>query len=257
LIVGVWRRRWIDVWMIGNALAIIEISTWGNLDRFSKTTQIDPMQIFYPFGVVWHATIIPIPLLAATAICALPFMNQIKIPRSIGAAVGACAIIASLGAGVFSDTLIQWSKDRVRITGALSSAADIRAMTWLKENTARDALILNYPGIEGDWVPVIAERKAIHFREQLFYIGAGDAWKLQDELRVAYHDPASPESERKVRAASIAYIVIPQVIGNPNSFKSAQRWRPPFVEPMKSSFANASYLELVKDFDGAQVWKVK
>jgi len=257
LIIGVWRRRWIDIWMIGNAIAIMEISSWGNLDRLSKTTQIDPMQIFYPFGVIWHATIIPIPLLAATAICAWPFMNRVKIPHSIGVAVGACAIIASLAAGVFSDALIQWSKDRIRITGALSSAADIRAMTWLKENTPRDTLILNYPGIEGDWVPVIAERKAIHFREQLFYIGAGEAWKLQDELRVAYHDPASPESEKKIRAANVNYILIPQVIGNPNSFKSAQRWRPPFIESMKSSFANASYLELVKDFDGAQIWKVK
>ncbi|MBI5052076.1 MAG: hypothetical protein HZB52_02275 [Chloroflexi bacterium] len=257
LLLGAWRRRWIDIWMIGNALAIMEISTWGNLDRLSKTTQIDPMQIFYPFGVVWHATIIPIPFLAATMICALPFMNRVKSPHSIGVAVGACAIIASLAAGVFSDALIQWSKDRVRITGALSSAADIRAMTWLKENTSPDALILNYPGIEGDWVPVIAERKTIHFREQLFYIGAGEAWKLQEELRVAYHDPASPESEKKVRLANIAYILIPQVIGNPDSFKSAQRWRPPFIESMRSSFADAKYLELVKDFDGAQIWKVK
>ena len=77
------------------------------------------------------------------------------------------------------------------------------------------------------------------------------------ELRVAYHDPASPESEKKVRAANIGYVLIPQVIGNPDSFKSAQRWRPPFIESMKSSFADAKYLELIKDFDGAQVWKVK
>jgi len=263
LLLALRRRTWFDVWLIGWAILILEISTFGNLDTLSRRTAIDPMQIFYPYGVVWHATIIPVPVLAAMAVRALPiktsdFAILRRLKRSEVWIIGCLGVtVSAVMAGLFSDPIIQFSKGRVGITGALSSEADVQAMLWLRDNTPSDAFILNYPGIEGDWVPVLAERRALHFREQLFYIGAGPAWALQDTLRPAYFDPVSPESKKLIRAAGVDYVLVPQVIGDPASFASAQRWRPPFIDPQISSFANASYLELIQDFDGAQIWRVK
>lgn len=257
LAVAARRRRWFDVWLITWAAMIVEISSLGNFDALSRRTAIDPMQIFYPFGVAWHATIIPVPVLAAMAVCAAPPVGRWTPPRNWLAALSALAIVLAGAAVVFSDPLLRASKGRVSIVGAMASEADKQALYWLRDNTPRDAFILNYVGIEGDWVPVIAERKTVQFREQLFYVGAQPHWDLQSRLFGAYLDPASPDSEAAIRGAGVDYVFVPQVIGRPDSFADMQRWRPPFVEPLKSSFAGASYLELVRDFDGAQIWKVE
>jgi len=215
------------------------------------------MQIFYPFGVAWHATIIPVPILAAMAVCAVPAIRQWTPPRNWRVACSAAVIVLAVGAGVFSGPIIRASKGRVSIVGAMASEADKQALHWLRDNTPRDSFVLNYIGIEGDWVPVIAERKTAQFREQLFYIGAQPHWDLQERLHEAYLDPASSESEAAIRDAGVDYLFVPQVIGRPESFATMQRWRPPFVERMQSSFAEAPYLELIADFDSAQIWKVK
>ncbi len=256
LAIAVWRRRWSDLWLIGWIVMILEISAYGHLDSLSRQTMLDPMQIFYPYGVAWHATIIPIPVLAAMAVCAIPVLGRWRPPPNLRVGVSAIVIGLSLAASVLSDPIIQASKGRTHIVGALSSAADQQAMRWLRNNTPPEAFILNYVGIEGDWAPIIAERKTVQFREQLFYIGAGPAWALQEQLRRAYLDPASPESEERIRAAGVGYILVPQVIGQPEAFAAMMRWRPPFIEPQQSSFAEASYLELIQDFDGAQIWKI-
>jgi len=259
---GLWlaarRRSWPDLWLIGWAVMIVEVSTLGNLDALSRGTTIDPMKIFYPFGVAWHATIIPVPVLAGMAVAHWRSRwgggshgQRWRVPLSVG------LTLAAVLAGLFSGPLIAASKGRVSIVGQLSSAADVRAMQWLRDHTPPDALILNYPGIEGDWAPVIAERRTVHFREQLFYIGAASAWALQDQLRPVFLDPVSPVSEAAIRAAGVDYVLVPQVVGRPESLADALRWRPPFVEPQRSAFAQAGYLELVQDFDGAQIWKVK
>lgn len=257
LAVAARRRAWFDLWLITWAAAIVEIAALGNLDSFSRRLSFDPMQIVYPYGVAWHATIIPVPVLAAMAAERLPLLKRIRLPRRAGAALSAAIIVLSIAAGLFADRIIWASKGRVFITGSLSSPADQQAMLWLRDHTPRDAYVLNYPGIEGDWAPVIAERKTVQFREQLFYIGAKPMFALQEELRAAYLDPVSPASEQMIRAAGVDYILVPQVVGRPDSFATAMRWRPPFVEPLRSQFAEAPYLELVRDFDGAQIYRVK
>ncbi len=255
--VALWRRRWFDIWLIGWAVMIVEIAVLGNLDALSRRLPSDPMQIVYPFGVGWHATIIPFSILAAMAVCALPALARWTPPLR-WRILGSCAIlVAAVGAGLFSGPLVQLSKGHISLTGSLSSPADRQAMLWLRDNTPATAFILNYPGIEGDWAPVIAERRTVQFREQLFYIGADPYWGLQDQLRTAFLNPAAPESGQAIRAAGVDYILVPQVLGRPESLAEAMRWHVPFAEPMKSSFADAPYLELVKDFDGAQIWKVK
>jgi hypothetical protein len=258
LLLALRRRDWFDIWLLGWAVMILEISTFGNLDALSRRTTIDPMQIFYPYGAAWHATIIPVPVLAAMAVAKLPItVAEVFKKPAVWTAASLVVIAIAVAAGLFGPSIIQFSKGRVGITGSLSSAADVRAMVWLRDNTPDDVFILNYPGIEGDWAPVIAERRTVHFREQLFYIGAGPAWALQERLRAAYLDPAAPESERLIREAGIDYVLVPQVLGNLASFASAQRWRPPFVEPLQSPFADAAYLELVQNFEGAQIWRVR
>jgi hypothetical protein len=250
------RRAWFDLWLLGWIAAIVEVSSLGNLDSISRRTASDPMQIFYPYGVAWHATLIPVPILAAMAVCAVPRLGRWTPSRSVRTGVSASVIGAALLAGAFSGPIVRLSKGRVFIVGELSSPADRRAMLWLRDNAPPDSFILNYPGIEGDWAPVIAERKTVQFREQLFYIGAGPAWALQAQLQPAYLDPAAPDSARLIRGAGVDYVLVPQVLARPQSFAAAMRWRPPFVAPLKSSFSSASYLELVQDFDGAQVWRV-
>jgi hypothetical protein len=129
-------------------------------------------------------------------------------------------------------------------------------MLWLKANTPANAFVLNYPGIEGDWAPVVSERKTVGFREQMFYIGAAPVWALQARLRAAFLDPAAPDSGAAIRAAGVDYVLVPQVVGRPESLAGAMRWRAPFVQPQRSAFADAPYLTLIQDFDGAQIWKV-
>ena len=260
LLIALWRRRWFDIWLIGWVIAIVEFSSLGILDSYSRTAPIDVMQIFYPWGVAWHATIIPLPILAALAVCAAPPLRGLRPwqpPRRWQLTFSLLVILGSLAAGLFSNPIIQLSKGRVVLVGSLASTADRQAMLWIRANTPPEAFILNYPGIEGDWASVLTERKTVQFREQLFYIGAAPAWALQEQLRVAFLNPAAPESGAALRAAGVDYVLVPQIIGRPDSLAGAMRWRPPFVEPMQSHFAESDYLELIQDFDGAQIWKVK
>jgi hypothetical protein len=257
LVIAMRHRRWFDLWLIGWVVMIVEISSLGNLDSISRRLASDPMQIFYPYGVAWHATIIPLAVLAAILVCALPTPER-WIPSLRGRVALSGAVLAlALLAGLFSQPIVQLSKGHLALTGSLSSMADRQAMLWLRDNTSADAFILNYPSIEGDWAPVIAERRTVQFREQLFYIGAAPNWAQQDALRTAFLNPAAPQSGEAIKAAGVDYVLVPQVMGRPDSFAQAMRWHVPFVEPMQSSFADASYLELMQDVDGAQVWKVK
>lgn len=257
LLVALYRRRWFDLWLIGWVLMIIEVSTLGHLDKLSRQLSFDPMQIAYPFGVAWHATIIPFSILAAMCLVTLPWLGRLSLPTRWRIVLSTFTVACAILGGLFSQSLVQLSKGHIKLTGSLSSPADRQAMLWLRDNTPPDSFILNYPSIEGDWAPVIAERRTVQFREQLFYIGATPFWNLQDALLTAYLNPAAPDSAQAIRAAGVNYILVPQSIGRPESFDQAMRWRKPFVKSMKSSFADAPYLELVQNFDGAQVWKVK
>ncbi|MEK9165148.1 MAG: hypothetical protein AAB342_07290, partial [Chloroflexota bacterium] len=128
LLLAMRRRTWFDLWLISWAVMILEISAFGNLDALSRRTAADPMQIFYPFGVAWHATIIPVPVLAAMAVAALP--QTLRGSKTLGVCLSVIAF--ALAAGIFSAPIIQLTKGRVFITGSLSSAADKQAMSWLR-----------------------------------------------------------------------------------------------------------------------------
>jgi len=173
------------------------------------------------------------------------------------------AVLIVLG-GVFNRQILAFSKGRVTFFGAFASHADVRAMTWLRENTPPDAVILNFPGPqEGDWVPVIAERRAIYYRPQPFFQRGTDPLADTPEqvaLRAFWDDPADESGAALLAAADVDYVIVPQVVGNPASFAGHYRWRRPFTDTitdtMQSAVSDAGYLTPVFDADGAQVYAV-
>ena len=81
----------------------------------------------------------------------------------------------------------------------------------------------------------------------------------QIALRVFWENPADPSNADLLRTAGIDYVIVPQVVGNPESIAGHFRWQPPFSDliAMQSAVSDADYLELVFEDDGAQVYTVE
>ena len=251
-------RHWMDVWMATWLLPIIEVSSLGNLDALSRSTALDPMQIFYPYGVAWHATILPFALLAGRALT--PFgkwLESLHWSAGLRAAVLWVGLSSAVLGIVFHQQIIRGTRDSVNITGASASPADEALYAWIRENTPPDAKLLNYPGrYEGQWAPVLAERNSVYLRDQLFYTRAKELRTEQDVLVEAYLDPNSISAYDLIRDNNVDYVILPQSFSRPDSWIEQLRWKPPDLNPQQSSFAAAEYLELLADFEGAQVWQV-
>ena len=261
---GMWwavrRRHWLDIWSISWLVPIIEISSLGNLDALSRRTLIDPLQIFYPLGMAWHATIIPIALLAARGLEPIGYwIGSNKFWKTW--LVASFSIILILGGVVLvmNKSIVSWTKGFVpKITGAVASPADVRAYQWLRDNSPLDSKVLNYPGrYEGQWVPVISERKAIYIRDQLFYIGAEDLRNMQQAMEIAFLDPSSDKAYDLISKYEIDYVVVPQWLNVSGIDETNLRWREPDQLLQLSLFKDADYLNMVANFDGAQIWRVK
>lgn len=262
-LVGIWwavrKRHLLDIWSLTWLPPIIEVSSLGTLDALSRRTALDPMQIFYPYGVAWHATIIPLALLAARALTPLSeWLARFRWSRPLRTGGLALALLAALAGVLLHQPIVAAVRGSVRITGAVASPADEAVYAWLRANTPADARLLNYPGrYEGQWAPVLAERDAVYVRDQLFYVGARALRAEQAVVAQAYLDPASPDAYDQLRASGIDYVVVPQALNRPGLWENQLRWRPPALVAQRSSFEAASYLELLVDIDGAQVWQVK
>ncbi len=171
--------------------------------------------------------------------------------------IGAAAALIAL-AGVFHEPILVASKGRVSFFGAFSSHADVAAMLWLKHNAPPDARILNYPtDHEADWAPVIAERDTVFYRPQHFFRGIEASRAEQDALRAFWIDPADPAWADVLVAHGIDYVLVPQVVANPEAQTRLFRWREPYVIEAISTPEDAPYLELVLDQGGAQVYALR
>ena len=263
-LLGVWWacrwRHWLDIWSLTWVVPIVEISSLGNLDTISRRTVLDPMQIVYPFGIAWHATIIPLSLLAVRGM--RPVLDWVESHwrwkmRISGVLV--LGLVACMLGIAFRVPVVAWSKAVVPpITGAIASSADVEAYLWLRTNSPSSAKVLNYPGrYEGQWVSVIAERTSVYIRDQLFYLGADGLRQGQQTMTLAFLDPASDRAYELMIDHGIDYVVVPQWFNHPDSLSAQLRWRDPQRLPQLSSFSDAKYLDLVAAFDGAQVWKLK
>jgi hypothetical protein len=261
LVVGFRKRSpayWLAVvWLVG----IVEFSTLGLLEKTFPNLMEPLLKYDYPFSLAWHGPIIPYTILGGLALAWLA--ERLRLDRWIerlAIPVILLALVGLLAGVVFFDDLLAESKDHLSFYGAFSSAADVDAMRWIRDNTPEDARVLNHPGPhEGDWAPVIAERDTIYFRPQPFFRNTAQADAEQDTLRAFWVDPSDPALGDVLRAARVRYVLVPQIFGNPASYVDMLRWRRPVPEArsyLKKPVSSAPYLQLVYDKDGARVYEV-
>lgn len=258
------RRAPLDLLMLGWLLLVVDFSSVGLLERITFGL-LDPLLKYdYPFSIAWHGPIIPYAYLSASA--ALWLLRRIgwgRVRCVLGRLAWPALALAAAGIAlgvVFAEPLRDLSKGRIGFFGAFASHADVQAMTWLRDNTPPETRILNFPGPqEGDWAPIISERDTIFFRMQPFFRHSEQAEAEQAALYGFWQDPADPAWAARLREAGVSYVLVPQVVGNPAAFERMWRWREPFAWelPARSTVAEAPYLALAADFDGAQVWRVK
>ncbi len=245
--------------------AIVEFSTLGLLEQTFPALLTPLLKYDYPFSLAWHGPIIPYTILGGSGLLWLAdrrgaaradrLARRLAYPAvALGAAVLLVVVVAF-------DPLLAASKDAgVRFYGAFSSAADVAAMAWLRDHTPPEARVLNHPGPhEGDWAPVITERDTVFFRPQPFFRGTERADAEQAVLRAFWRDPTNPAHQAALLAAGVRYVLVPQVFANPDALADMVRWRPPLDEAASyaaGAVANAPYLRLVFDRDGARVYEV-
>jgi hypothetical protein len=247
---------------VGWLILVLDFSTLGILERLVPWLVAPILRYDYPFSIAWHGPIIPYTILGGIG---LHWLWERWLEPRVGASAGRYAYVilgvlvaVVLVVLVFNRQILAFSKGKVGFFGTFSSHADVQAMEWLRENAPPDARILNFPGPqEGDWVPVIAERDSVYYRMQPFFQGAEDSLAEQERLRAFWEDPANPANAELLAEAGIDYVIVPQVVTNPDSIETMFRWRPPFTEllDMRSRVEDAPYLRLLFDADGARVYE--
>jgi hypothetical protein len=265
--VGLRRRSQAAILAVGWLVMILEFSSLGLLEKIFPWLSNLVLRYDYPFSIAWHGPIIPYVILGGLGLLWLwerwleKRMGHLIRRRAIP--LLSALIVLALLALAFNQQLLAFSKGRVGFFGAFASTADVQAMEWLRQNTPKDARVLNYPGTlrdnsnESDWVPVIAERDSVYYRWQPFFRNNEVSLEEQDRLRAFWEDPANPQNADLLRTAGIDYVIIPQIIANPDSIEHMFRWRAPSSQiKMQSELADAPYLKLVFNDEGAQVYAV-
>lgn len=252
---------------VGWLLLILDFSTFGIIEHTLPLLAAPIVRYDYPFSLAWHGPIIPYALMGGVALGALGDWAARRgwpLRRASWGVLVAFVVTLTAG-GVLHEQVLAISKGRVTFFGAFASAADVEAMGWLRENTPPDAYVLNFPGPqEGDWVPVIAERRSVYYRPQPFFTREGDPLADTPEqvaMRAFWLDPADPSHAAMLRDAGVTHVIVPQVVGNPSSFATHVRWRRPFTDIITdeaaSHVSDAAYLTPVFDADGATVYAVR
>ncbi|MBN1680334.1 MAG: hypothetical protein JW966_08570 [Anaerolineae bacterium] len=264
LVLGVQRRSPTQLLMIVWLVGIVEFSTLGLLEKVVPDLMEPLLKYDYPFSLAWHGPIIPYLTLGGVTLVWL--VDQLgrervdRLVRRLALPLMGLALIVLVSLVVLFDPVLSASKDVVSFYGAFSSQADVDAMTWLRDHAPADTRILNHPGPhEADWAPVITERDTVYFRSQPFFRGVAASQAEQDTLRVFWENPADPDHAALLAEHNIRYVLVPQVFGDPDSFEDMLRWRRPLDEAgayLQTPVSEASYLRLVYEKDGAQVYEL-
>ncbi|NLF74446.1 MAG: hypothetical protein GX573_02015 [Chloroflexi bacterium] len=265
-LIGLRQRKPIHLLMLVWLVAIVEFSTLGVLESTLPDVVAPLLKYDYPFSLAWHGPIIPYIVLGGTGLLwladRLGAERTDRWIRRLAFPVLALALAAIVAGVVFFEPVLEASKERLSFYGAFSSAADVDAMTWLRDNAPVGARVLNHPGPhEADWAPVISERDTVYFRPQPFFRHTEGAEAEQAAFRAFWLDPDNDEAnyldlfiERGVR-----YVLVPQVFGEPERFEDMIRWRPPLDEAAAyraEGIESVPYLRLVYDDNGARVYEV-
>ncbi|MFN8377673.1 MAG: hypothetical protein U0452_03285 [Anaerolineae bacterium] len=260
-VVGLKHRRQEAILAAGWLIVALDFAAIGLIEGVFGGL-LGPIERYdYPFSVAWHGPIIPYTILGGIGL--LWLWNRF-LDRRLGRPLAKYApvmltvgILLLVGSYFVAPQIVRASKGLVTFYGAFSSADDVKAMQWLKENTPSDARILNYSAPhEADWAPVISERDTVYYRPQPFFTGDEASLAEQERLRAFWQDPANPANRALLEAAGVDYVLVPQIVTNPDSMQSMFRWRPPFLEDTTSSVADVPWLRLVFDSNGAQVYEV-
>jgi hypothetical protein len=267
------RQSWAIAMLIWLAL-VVETSTLGLLEWVAPPVAGLIYRFNFPFSLAWHGPIVPYLVLGAGA---LAWTVRQTAARSLpwpGVRAVAIAGLAGALAVALAGTVLPISRRAVAFHGALSSAADLHAMRWIRDHTPRDARILNYPGDyehlrdwESHWAPVVTERDCVYFRMQPFFTAAPSAAPNGTGLTAAlaeqqaflafWRDPADPAHARRLAEAGIDYVLVPEAIGDPSSLHRAWRWQPPASIPNAQSTPDrASYLTLAFSDGGAAIYEL-
>jgi hypothetical protein len=259
---ALWRRRPADLLMLTWLLMILDFSMFGMVERIGLLTGVDLMRYVYPFSVAWHGPPIAYAYFAAAALDEALERFPVRLPER-ALRIGSGAAVALMGLAVILSTpILNASAGWLNFFGTFSSRADLHAMDYLRENSPSDSLILNYPpGFEAHWVSVIAERDSVIFRDQPFFANPEDIYRRMDRFREVYFDLGNSEAESLVREYGVDYVIVPQIINNPDSFgemENSMRWRWPEEAwyPLGSDPGAIPWLTLVFETDGAQVYQV-
>ncbi|MCY3934914.1 MAG: hypothetical protein OXG09_02820 [Chloroflexi bacterium] len=247
---------------------VLDFSTTGLLARLAPGLLAPVLRYDYPFSIAWHGPIIPTTILGGMGGLYL-WENGLKQRFDALLRRGAWPLFA---AGFAFALVLLWARDPllrasksglparvIRLYGAFASADDVAALEWLRDHSAADARLLNFPAPhEGEWAPLIAERDAVYYRGQPFFRGAEASLAEQEAFRAFWRNPAAPEHEALLRAVGITHVVLPQIVRRPDLQAEMFRWREPFAAEwhMASDPADAPYLELVFAQRGAEVYAV-
>ena len=241
---------------------VVDFSTTGILARVAPGLLAPILRYDYPFSIAWHGPIIPYTLLGGMG---LLWLWENGLERRIGSwlrrrawALFAAAFALALAIVVWREPLLRASHGRIpSLYGAFASADDVAALEWLRDHSAADARLLNYPAPhEGEWAALIAERDAVYYRWQPFFRGTAASLAEQEAFLAFWRDPAAAEHEALLRAAGISHVVLPQIVSHPDLQEGMFRWREPFAMEwqLASDPADAPYLELVFEQRGARVY---
>jgi hypothetical protein len=257
------RRSAVDLLMIVWLALILDFSSLGILHKIAPGLIAPLARYDYPFSIAWHGPIIPYIYFGGTAVLWLMAkLGRDRVERWVKLASLPVINLVALAVVVMMssiDPLVAASKSTpLQVFGAFSSRADVQAMQWLEQNTAPDTLILNHPGPhEADWAPIVAQRNTIFFRQQPFFRNTQNVDEMQRSLRAFWQNPGDPKNADLLARYGIGYVLVPQIMTRPDALKTMFRWRPPLDEPASNQrVGDVSYLKLVFDADGAQVYQV-
>lgn len=167
-------------------------------------------------------------------------------------ALATIAGIVVVAIGLLAPSLFRDNKSLLNLPPAYASGADIDVLDWVKANTEFEGTrLLNVPTNEGQWVVVVTERDTV-------FSPTIQMSEEDEALLDFWQNPSDPQNAELLQAHGITHIVIPQIIGNSSSHESAWRWDdPPSDTDIMTQLADADYLELVYENDGAQVYGVR